>query len=115
LSRDHPSLPIKVSGKSSRSGKSSPVGHHLDRIEGLRATLRRDQREPSAFWHARLYAEILHEQGTTSAKAFEVAQKLLESECRDLIREIGLAAVQRSIQRGFDKARAKFKESTNEL
>jgi hypothetical protein len=92
-----------------------PKGHHLDRIEGLRASLRRDQREPSAFWHARLYGEILYERGTTSARAFEVAQTLLEDDCRELIKAIGLAAVRRSIQRGFHKAKEKFeKESENE-
>jgi hypothetical protein len=92
----------------SNKSAGKPVGHHLDRIKGLRTSLRRDQREPSAFWHARLYAEILFERGTTSAKAFEVAQTLLEDDCRELIREIGIAAVRRSIQRGFHKARVKF-------
>jgi hypothetical protein len=95
-------------------GKLPGKGHHLDRIKGLRASLCRDQREKSAFWHARLYGEILYEQGTTSARAFEVAQTLLEGECPELIKAIGIAAVRRSIQRGFHKARVKFEGGRNE-
>jgi hypothetical protein len=97
----------------STSGKSSRIGHHLDRIKGLRAALHRDQREPVLFSYSCLYAEILFEQGNTSAKAFEVAQKLLEGECPDLIKAIGIDAVRRAIRRGFAHVEAKMKEANN--
>jgi Bifunctional DNA primase/polymerase, N-terminal/Primase C terminal 2 (PriCT-2) len=100
VSRDH----HKSASHPHPQSASPKFGHPLDRIEGLRQSLRRDQREPSVFWHSRLYAEILFEQRTTSPKAFEVAQSLLESDCRELIKAIGIDAVRRSILRGFDKA-----------
>jgi hypothetical protein len=99
-------------GKSANSG-SGRVGHPLDRIKGLRAAVRRDQQEPVLFSYSCLYAEILFEQGTTSAKAFEVAQKLLEDDCRDLAKAIGIDAVRRCIRRAFAYVSAKLKETSS--
>jgi hypothetical protein len=86
------------------------------RFSAWTSILHSDQTEHTLFTASCIVAEIHHECGKPTLK---FGQEALEASCRELIREIGIDAVRRSIRRGFDAYRtqdegARMKSSQTE-